>query len=120
MPRRLACVGCAGPPRPCAPLTTGCLVRTAHPTSPHPTSQSRRNNNSETQHTRSHSCTTLICGSRSSCSWVKAWNSFCHCDGASTLLICTAVTLYSGQLVAQSELSVVITLAPDSGWWKVV
>ena len=33
---------------------------------------------------------------------------------------CTAVTLYSGQLVAQSELSVVITLAPDSGKWKVV
>jgi hypothetical protein len=33
---------------------------------------------------------------------------------------CTAVTLYSGQLVAQSEFSVVITLAPDSGKWKVV
>jgi len=32
----------------------------------------------------------------------------------------TAVTLYSGQLVAQSELSVVMTLAPDSGKWKVV
>ena len=32
----------------------------------------------------------------------------------------TAVTLYSGQLVAQSELSVVTTLAPDSGKWKVV
>ena len=33
---------------------------------------------------------------------------------------CTAVTLYSGQLVAQSEKSVVITLACVSGWWKVV
>ena len=37
-----------------------------------------------------------------------------------TLLICTAVTLYSGQLVAQSLLSVVITLAPETGWWNVV
>ena len=33
---------------------------------------------------------------------------------------CTAVTLYSGQFVAQSEFSVVITLAPLTGWWKVV
>ena len=33
---------------------------------------------------------------------------------------CTAVTLYSGQLVAQSEKSVVMTLACVSGWWKVV
>lgn len=33
---------------------------------------------------------------------------------------CTAVTLYSGQLVAQSEFSVVTTLAPVTGWWKVV
>ena len=32
----------------------------------------------------------------------------------------TAVTLYSGQLVAQSELSVVITFVPLTGWWKVV
>ena len=32
----------------------------------------------------------------------------------------TAVTLYSGQFVAQSELSVVTTLAPLTGWWKVV
>src|SRR6056297_1069219 len=32
----------------------------------------------------------------------------------------TAVTLYSGQLVAQSELSVVMTLVPLTGWWKVV
>ena len=30
-------------------------------------------------------------------------------------ITCTAVTLYSGQLVAQSEFSVVTTLAPDSG-----
>jgi hypothetical protein len=33
---------------------------------------------------------------------------------------CTAVTLYSGQLVAQSEFSVVTTLAPLTGWWNVV
>ena len=33
---------------------------------------------------------------------------------------CTAVTLYSGQFVAQSEFSVVTTLAPVTGWWKVV
>jgi hypothetical protein len=32
----------------------------------------------------------------------------------------TAVTLYSGQFVAQSELSVVTTLICVSGWWKVV
>src|SRR5262245_57458387 len=32
----------------------------------------------------------------------------------------TAVTLYSGQLVAQSEKSVVMTLACVIGWWKVV
>ena len=39
------------------------------------------------------------------------------------LLTCTtstAVTLYSGQFVAQSEFSVVTTLAPDSGKWNVV
>ena len=41
-------------------------------------------------------------------------------DGWFTLTISTAVTLYSGQLVAQSEKSVVITLACVSGWWKVV
>ena len=32
----------------------------------------------------------------------------------------TAVTLYSGQLVAQSEYSVVMTLAPLPGKWNVV
>jgi len=32
----------------------------------------------------------------------------------------TAVTLYSGQFVAQSEFSVVTTFAPVTGWWKVV
>ena len=37
-----------------------------------------------------------------------------------TTSTCTAVTLYSGQLVAQSEFSVVTTLAPVTGWWKVV
>ena len=35
-------------------------------------------------------------------------------------LTSTAVTLYSGQFVAQSELSVVTTFAPLTGWWKVV
>ena len=50
----------------------------------------------------------------------KCRNCFCHCDGCDTVSTCTAVTLYSGQLVAQSELSVVITLAPLPGWWKVV
>ena len=33
---------------------------------------------------------------------------------------CTAVTLYSGQLVAQSENSVVTMFARVTGWWKVV
>ena len=51
---------------------------------------------------------------------VEAAVARCHSDGCVTLATCTAVTLYSGQLVAQSELSVVITLAPDSGKWKVV
>src|SRR6266700_4117408 len=45
---------------------------------------------------------------------------FCQSDGPFDGEICTAVTLYSGQLVAQSEYSVVITLACVSGWWKVV
>ncbi len=58
----------------------------------------------------------------SNSSWrlAKARYSFCHADGSVTLVTCTAVTLYSGQLVAQSELSVVITLAPLEGKWKVV
>src|SRR3954470_6347228 len=46
--------------------------------------------------------------------------SFCHSDGPLDGEICTAVTLYSGQLVAQSENSVVMTLAWVEGWWKVV
>ena len=60
--------------------------------------------------------------SRSSLCWMSAkrdhWR--CHSEGWDTRVTCTAVTLYSGQLVAQSELSVVTTLAPDSGKWKVV
>src|ERR1700733_518350 len=40
---------------------------------------------------------------------------FCHSDGPFDGEICTAVTLYSGQLVAQSEYSVVMTLACVSG-----
>src|SRR5262245_14743997 len=48
---------------------------------------------------------------------LRVSSSYCSChsvgpfDGA----ICTAVTLYSGQFVAQSEKSVVITLACVSG-----
>src|ERR1700692_4057113 len=56
----------------------------------------------------------------SSCCVLKREYSFCHCDGCSTGMTCTAVTLYSGQFVAQSEESVVITFAPDSGKWNVV
>src|SRR5690606_32684911 len=44
----------------------------------------------------------------------------CHDEGSVTRRPCTAVTLYSGQSVAQSVASVVTTLAPDSGKWKVV
>ena len=46
--------------------------------------------------------------------------SICQSDGPLDGETCTAVTLYSGQLVAQSEKSVVMTLAYVSGWWKVV
>jgi hypothetical protein len=45
---------------------------------------------------------------------------FCHAEGSLTRTTSTAVTLYSGQFVAQSEFSVVTTLAPESGKWKVV
>ena len=45
---------------------------------------------------------------------------FCQSDVPFDGEICTAVTLYSGQLVAQSEYSVVMTLAWVSGWWNVV
>ena len=51
---------------------------------------------------------------------VNSRKRLCHSEGCVTRVACTAVTLYSGQLVAQSELSVVITLAPDSGKWNVV
>src|SRR5262245_25912860 len=44
----------------------------------------------------------------------------CHSDIFFAGFTCTAVTLYSGQLVAQSENSVVTTLAPVMAWWKVV
>src|SRR3546814_1982752 len=55
--------------------------------------------------------------SRSSfcCTSEKRDHCRCHSEGCDTRITCTAVTLYSGQLVAQSELSVVTTLAPDSG-----
>src|SRR5690554_5569272 len=45
---------------------------------------------------------------------------FCHGDNSVAWLTCTAVTLYSGQSVAQSANSVVITLAPVCGMWNVV
>lgn len=44
----------------------------------------------------------------------------CHAVGPLERVTWTAVTLYSGQLVAQSESSVVTTLAWVPGWWKVV
>src|SRR5512139_2631662 len=53
------------------------------------------------------------------CSACSAY-SLCHSLGPLDGETCTAVTLYSGQFVAQSENSVVTTLACVSGWWKVV
>ena len=44
----------------------------------------------------------------------------CHSDKRFARRTSTAVTLYSGQLVAQSENSVVTTLAPVMAWWNVV
>src|SRR5579862_7990847 len=55
------------------------------------------------------------CGSERSASARFAQASFWF-----TCTTSTAVTLYSGQLVAQSEFSVVTTLALVSGKWKVV
>ena len=46
--------------------------------------------------------------------------SSCQSLGPLLGMTCTAVTLYSGQLVAQSEKSVVTTLACVAGWWNVV
>src|SRR5690606_13205868 len=63
---------------------------------------------------RSRSCNSLCCTS------LKRDHLACHSEGCVTSFAWTAVTLYSGQLVAQSEASVVTTLAPDSGKWKVV
>ena len=59
-------------------------------------------------------------GSSDSCMPSKEANCRCHSEGVPALRTCTAVTLYSGQLVAQSLFSVVTTFAPDSGWWNVV
>ena len=55
-------------------------------------------------------------GSSDSCCWVKSPKWRCQSDGPETLASWTAVTLYSGQLVAQSEFSVVTTFAPEPGW----
>ena len=49
----------------------------------------------------------------------RSSHSSCHSDGRLEGVTCTAVTLYSGQLVAQSEFSVVMTLAPLTGKWNV-
>ena len=59
----------------------------------------------------------LGAASASNCCWRRSNRRCraCQAEGSVTRVTCTAVTLYSGQLVAQSELSVVITLAPDSG-----
>ena len=45
----------------------------------------------------------------------RSSHSSCHSEGWLEGVTCTAVTLYSGQLVAQSEFSVVMTLAPVTG-----
>ena len=49
-------------------------------------------------------------------------SSYASCQSVGPLdgMTWTAVTLYSGQLVAQSLNSVVTTLACVAGWWKVV
>ena len=55
--------------------------------------------------------------------WVSAGSRVCATawsPRAFATPTCTAVTLYSGQFVAQLEFSVVTTLAPVTGWWKVV
>src|SRR3954451_18863645 len=52
--------------------------------------------------------------------WVSSRYSSCQSLGPLLGVTCTAVTLYSGQLVAQSLYSVVTTLAWVCGWWKVV
>ena len=58
-------------------------------------------------------------GDRRVCRVSSSYSS-CHSDGPLDGMTCTAVTLYSGQLVAQSENSVVTTFTCVSGWWKVV
>ncbi len=71
-------------------------------------------------HDAAASCIAQPCASSDNCSSLNWRKRFCHSDGWVTGSTWTAVTLNSGQFVAQSELSVVITLAPDSGKWKVV
>src|SRR5438552_1134848 len=48
----------------------------------------------------------------------RSSHSSCQPEGRFDSVTCTAVTLYSGQLVAQSEYSVVMTLVPVTGWWN--
>src|SRR6202453_837992 len=73
-------------------------------------------------HGRSYLATNRTSALFNNVSWLSlnSRKRFCHSDGWLTRVACTAVTLYSGQFVAQSELSVVITFAPDSGKWNVV
>lgn len=49
------------------------------------------------------------------CLSARSANSSCQLERCEAGAICTAVTLYSGQLVAQSLYSVVTTFAPVSG-----
>ena len=59
-------------------------------------------------------------GSASACTRARWSKRSCHSERWLAGRTSTAVTLYSGQLVAQSDSSVVTTLVPVSGWWKVV
>lgn len=55
------------------------------------------------------------CGINAVCESLNCWNCSCQSEGFVVGVTSTAVTLYSGQLVAQSEFSVVTTLAPEFG-----
>jgi hypothetical protein len=54
------------------------------------------------------------------CSSARSANFSCHPERWFSGVTSTAVTLYSGRLVAQSLISVFPTFAPVSGRWKVV
>ena len=69
---------------------------------------------------RRHRARAQEVSSRRSCSLRRFSNSTCQRERCTAGATCTAVTLYSGQFVAQSLYSVVTTFAPVSGSWKVV